>query len=482
MIRWPYLCRLLGLIALGLAVSQCIPLVIALIANDGGTLPLLKAVLLTAGIGGLLSYFFRSESHELSQREALLLVVLVWMTTGVLGGLPFYFSEHFLSFTDAVFECVSGFTTTGASILSSVEALPGSLLFWRAFTHWLGGLGIILLMVAILPLIGAGGMALYQAEFSGAKSEKLKPRLAETVVAFWKIYVAYTVAGFIALRLAGMNSLDASSHTFAALATGGFSNRSISIEAFHSPIIEAILIILMVAGGLSFTQHYRLLVRRTSRVFKDTETWFYLGLLTLATLVLTLNLHKTLSLGILEAARQAAFQVVSIMTATGFSSANFGIWSFFAQFLLLSLMFAGGCTGSTAGGLKSARVVLLLRVVGHQFRTIVHPREVHLIRFNRKTIDEKTIQALLSMVYLAILVNITSSLLLVMTGVDIVTAISGVTACMFNVGPGLGEVGPYSNYGHLHPFAKWVLTFTMIAGRLEFYTFLIIFTPFFWRK
>ncbi len=401
-----------------------------------------------------------------------------------MGALPFYFSPFFHGFVDAVFECVSGFTTTGASILTDVEALPPSLLLWRAFTHWLGGLGIVLLMIAILPWFGAGsgsgGADLFRAEFSGAGSERLKPRLRQTVRALFRIYIGWTIAGIACLMLAGMGCLDAVCHTFAAIATGGYSTRAISVEAFHSAWVELILMALMVLGGMNFYQQYRMLTERKPRSFlADPEIRTYLTLLAVATLAVAASLWSVA--GPLESVRLAAFQVVSVMTATGFSSTNFDGWPPFAQFVLVVSMFAGGCTGSTAGGLKSARVYLLFQVVRARLRTLVRPRMVVAIRQDRRILDEKEVQSALNVVVVAILVHLSCSLLLCASGLDLVSSATAAAATMFNVGPGLASVGPYGNYAHLTDLAKWVLVVNMIAGRLEFLTFFAVFTRPFWR-
>ena len=483
MTHWFGFLRLLGFLILFLALALSLPLLIAFILGDSGFSSLLKATLTTAGLGFFLFWIFQTPPHELTRREGILLVVACWLSASLLGALPFHFSPYFQSFTDAFFESISGFTTTGASVLASVEALPKSLLLWRSFTQWLGGMGIILLGIAILPLIGVGGTQLYRAEFSGARSEKLRPRIAETAIALWKIYAAFTVAGYLALRWAGMGPFDAVCHTLTTMATGGFSTRNESIEAFASPHVEMVIVFFMILAGINFTRHYRFLVeRQPAGFFGDLELRVYGTILAAATLVITLSIFQSSSDPFWEGTRKALFQVVSITTTTGFASTDFEQWSSFAQLLLLALMFAGGCTGSTAGGLKTARLVLLAKVVGRQFRHMVEPRGVFTLRFSNQTVSEVSIQSLLNLVYLSFLVNFASCLLLTLVGIDILTAISAVAAAMFNIGPGLGEVGPTENYGHLPALAKWVLSICMLAGRLEFYTLFALFTPSFWRK
>ncbi|MFQ5928240.1 MAG: TrkH family potassium uptake protein [Acidobacteriota bacterium] len=482
MIRWPNLLQILGFFILALALSTGIVTLFAFIAQDAGSSPLTLATLTAGGLGAFLCLAFRPPPHEFTHREGLLLVIATWVAAGIVGALPFYFSDYFPSFTDACFESISGFTTTGATILGDVEALPRSLLLWRSLTHWIGGMGIILLGIAILPLIGVGGMELYRAEFSGARSEKLTPRVAETALALWKVYLGFSLAEYLCLRWAGMDPFEAVCHTFSTMATGGFSTRNTSIEAFASPTIEGIIIFFMIVAGINFTQHYRLLVeRRPKSLFRDAEVRFYFLLIAAVTTAVALTLSPA-SENFVEAGRLALFQVVSILTTTGFSSANFELWAPFAQLLLLASMFAGGCTGSTAGGLKIARLYLLFRVVGREFQRMVERRGIFAIRFNAEAVSENAIQSLLNLVYLAFLINFAACMALTALGVDVLTAIAAVAASMFNIGPGLGKVGPAENYAHLPFLAKWILGFCMLAGRLEYYTVLVLFTRAFWRK
>ena len=450
---------------------------------NGNPTPFKYACLITAGVGAALFGLFPRPSTELSNREAILLVLLAWISVSAFGGLPFYFSPPFTNFTDAFFEAASGFTTTGATVLADVEALPAAIQFWRCFSHWLGGMGIVLLAIAVLPLLGLGGMQLYRAEFSGAKSEKLKPRVVETVLALWKIYFVLTLLQFAALRWAGMNSFDAICHTFATMGTGGFSTRNASVAAFHSPGIEYVLIFFMLLAGVNFTLQYRLWVEwRPKQFFADSELRFYLSVVLLATLALFASLMWHNGQPPSLAIRHSLFQAVSVVTTTGFVTDNFELWSPLAQLLLLALMFMGGCAGSTAGGLKVSRILLVLKVLGRDFKRLAARRGVFAVRLGDRVIPENVIQNMLNLIYLALLVNFVASLLLASTGVDILTSISSVAATMFNVGPGLGHVGPAGHYGHLPGIAKWILSGCMIAGRLEFYAFFVILTPAFWRR
>jgi trk system potassium uptake protein TrkH len=483
LIRFSAIAYVAGQLCLFLGASMLVPAAWGLVRGGGGVDALLYSAAICFAAGALGRFGLPRPDKDLSQREGLLLVVTAWLCLAFFGGLPFVFSPYFTTFTDAFFEAASGFTTTGATVLSDVEVLSEPVQLWRHFSHWLGGMGIVVLGVAVLPLVGHGGMHLYRAEFSGARSEKLKPRITETAAALWKIYFAFTVVLCLALMGAGMSFFDALCHTFSTLGTGGFSTRTASIAAFDSPLIEYLIIAFMLLAGVSFIQHYRLLVEwRPGRFFRDVEVRGYVLLVLAATAVVSLVLAVQMGYGTERALRTGLFQVASIVTTTGFVTADFELWHPLAQLTLLALMFVGGCTGSTAGGLKVSRLALLARVVDREFKRMVERRGVFSVRLGGEVIPESTIQSLLNLVYLAFVVNFASCLALAAMGVDVLTAISAVAASMFNVGPGLGHVGPSEHYGHLPALAKWVLAADMIAGRLEFYTVLVILTPPFWRK
>jgi len=481
-IRTPVIIHTLGLFLLVLGTIMLI-FAVASFASGGEAHLFGVTCLVASGLGGLGFLRKRKAARDISQREGLLLVCLVWFLLCAVGALPFYLSPHFSSYVDAFFETTSGFTTTGATILEDVEVLPRDLQLWRCMTHWLGGMGIVLLGIAILPVVGIGGMPLYRAEFSGAKSEKLKPRIAETALALWKIYVALTLAEYVALRLAGMSPFDSLCHTFSTLGTGGFSSRTASVAAFNSPLVEYIIIVFMLLAGMNFTRHYRLWVERNpGGLISDLELRFYLYVAAISTLAIAPTLVFGSGYSLSEAFRKALFQVSSILTTTGFVTDNFEAWLPLPQLILLALMFVGGCTGSTAGGLKASRVLLLFKVVGREFRRMVERRGVFAVRFAREVIPEYAIQSLLNMVYLTFVFFFASCLILAACGIDVLSAIAAVSATIFNIGPGLGTVGPAEHYGHLPVLAKWVLSLCMLAGRLEFYTLLIVITPAFWRK
>ncbi len=472
-----------GVFLLLLAGAMALPAAWGWVIGAAGAGAMGQAALITAAAGAALAYWLKPPQTEINRREGILLTVLLWVAGCAFGAIPFLLTPAFESLTDAVFESVSGFTTTGATILPRVEALPPVIQFWRHFTHWLGGMGVVLLTVAVLPLIGAGGMALYRAEFSGARSEKLAPRIAETALSLWKVYAGLSLLEYLLLRLAGMSAFEAACHTFSTLGTGGFSTRSESIGAFASPAVQYIIILFMLLAGINFTMHYRLWVRREGRrFFSDFEVRGYLLILGLTALGVFAALQWGGRLSGEEALRAALFQVASIGTTTGFATADYEQWPPLTHALILALMFVGGCTGSTAGGWKVARVLLLGKIVDRELKRTSSRRGVFAVRAGGETIPEAAIQGLLNLIYLSLFVFLVAMLIVSAAGVDLLTAVSSVAAAMFSIGPGFGTVGPAENYAHLPAVAKWTLSICMIAGRLEFYTLVVVLTPGFWRK
>ena len=444
---------------------------------------LLGASITLLAAGFLLLLGYRRPRRELRLREALVLVVVAWVSTCVFGGLPLWFSPSYPSFVDAVFESTSGFTTTGATVIEDVEGLSRPVNLWRCFSHWLGGMGIILLGLAILPLIGQGGNALYRAEFSGSSAERLRPRVLETARSLWRIYLLLTALEAVCLMTAGMDGFEALCHAFSTLGTGGFSTRTASIAGFDSPLVEYVVVAFMLLGGISFAQHFRLWVEGQARaVLSDYELRAFVATVVVATLAISVDLLTGEEFDLEAGLRTALFQTASILTTTGFVTSDYAQWHPVAQLILVMLMFIGGCTGSTAGGIKVARIVLLLQLIRREFRRVAEPLGVFRIRAGNTVVPDHAICGLLNLVFLALLVMLAASLVLTASGVDLVTALSAVIACQFNVGPGLAGVGPAAHYGDLPVLAKWTLTVCMIAGRLEFYTFLVVLTPVFWRR
>ncbi|MBN2242653.1 MAG: TrkH family potassium uptake protein [Acidobacteria bacterium] len=482
MVHTAGLLHIVGRFLLLLAACMLVPLFFSLSAGEDPA-PFIFAMACTVLAGGFLAFPAGRRNAEPSRRDGILLVFAAWMAAGVFGCLPYCLSPHFPGFTDAFFESTSGFTTTGATILADVEILPRSLQLWRCFSSWLGGMGAVLLGVAVLPLVGTGGMPLYRAEFPGARSEKLTRRIYETARSLWKIYFGLTVADYLALRWAGMGRFDAVCHSFTTVSTGGFSTRNAGIAAFDSPAVEGVLILFMLLAGVNFTLHYRLWAeRRVRRFISDVELRFYLLVAAAAAAVILVCLMARDGYGFASALRHSIFQACSVMTGTGLATDDYGNWSSLPQLILLALMFVGGCTCSTTGGLKASRMLMLAKVIGREFRRMVEGRGVFTIRMGSRSIPEETVQSLLNLCYLVFLANFIFCLLLSLSGIDIISGISAVAACMFNAGPGLGQVGPALNYGSLPALAKWLLSLCMVAGRLEFYAVLVLFTRAFWRS
>ena len=404
---------------------------------------------------------------------------------GLFGALPFWIHGIFPEFTDAFFETVSGFTTTGATVLSAdaVEELSHAFHFWRAFIQWLGGMGIIVLSVAILPMIQVGGYKLYQAEVPGLVKERVMPRIRETAKILWGVYLVITVVEVVLLWIGGMSLFDAVVHSFTTLATGGFSSRGGSVGAYGSVYIEMVIVIFMFLSGANFLLHYRALSGKSVEgYFQDEEFRFYSVVVIVATVFIAVNLVWANGIGVPAALRQAVFQTVSIVTTTGYATEDFGAWPFFSQVVLLSLMFFGGCGGSTGGAMKQARVLLLLKSARAQLRKSLHPQAVIPIHLNGQVVEE----GILGRVQAFFVLYLGSTIILVALctafGLDIISSISAVAATVGNVGPGLARVGPAMYYGALPDTLKWILSAGMIIGRLEVFTVLVLLQPAYWKK
>ena len=474
---------LIGAFAIFLGLSMLFPAVLSFAYREAAAMPIFLSAVLTLGIGGILFLAFKGERVDVSHREGFAITAMAWISAGFFGAMPYLFSGALPHFVDAYFESISGFTTTGASVFTSVENLPHGILFWRSLTHWIGGMGIILLSIAILPILGIGGMQLYRAEATGVgvSSDKLAPRLIEVVKLFGLVYVGITVAALIALIWAGMGPFDAAIHAFGTVATGGFSNKNISVEYYHSPLIEFIIMMFMFISAANFGLHANLL-RRGPRVYwENSEFRFYLGLQLAAIILIVVNLRFSIYDSIASSMRYASFQVVSISTSTGFSSTDFIRWPAFSQLVLLLLMLIGGSTGSTTGGIKCLRVVLLLKQAYKELRHLIHPHAVIPIKLGDRVVPTEVVTGTIGFTFLYIVIFFAVSLAMTFLGLDIVSAISSVAATLGNIGPGLGIVGPLSNFSEIPYIGKWLLVGCMLLGRLEIYTLLILFTPIFWK-
>lgn len=474
--------RILGALLLFLAATLLTPVFFSLYYNDGAWSAFLLSALISACVGGVLYSCCRS-SKDLSLREGFAVVTFGWTVFAVFGALPYFFAGAIVSPLDAIFETMSGFTTTGSTILTEIECLPESLLFWRSLTHWLGGMGIIVLSLAILPMLGVGGMQLFKAEVPGPTADRLKPRIQDTAKMLWGVYFLLTMAETVLLMFGGMTFFDALCHSFATLATGGFSTKNTSIAAYDSSYIDYVITLFMILAGVNFALHFQVLRGRARDLFRSEELRVYLEIIIFATLIIMVfNWYGGIYPGLGENLRYSLFQVSSIITTTGFGTADFELWPVVAQYLLVILMFVGGCAGSTGGGMKVARILLLFKHAQAQVFRLIHPRAIRLVKLGNRPVDREVMQAILGFFALFIGVFVIASMLVAASGMDLVSAGAAVIACLANIGPGLGSVGPVDNFAHVPAFGKTVLIVCMLMGRLELYTVLVLFFPSFWRK
>jgi trk system potassium uptake protein TrkH len=454
----------------------------------GALVALLEAMAASCGIGIGLFVIGRTASNTFYQREALALVGSAWLWVAAVGALPYLFGG-IVGPVDAYFESMSGFTTTGSTIFVDIEAVPKSLLFWRSFTHWLGGMGIVLLFIAVLPYLGAGGKQLFRSESSGPSPAGLRPRIKDTAKVLYRIYLLLTAAGIVALMVAGMSFYDALCHTFGALATGGFSPRQASIGAFDSLGIELISMFLMISGGINFALYFAVLGGNWKAPFKDAEWRVYVSLLCIAVILVTLNLlfgtwanpeaYVDYSPG--EALRYSAFQVVSIATTTGFATADFDAWPHFSRILLIMLMIVGGSAGSTSGGMKIVRVLMLAKMAYWRLEHTFRPKTVRAIRISGLVIDKSVQESTQNFFVLYVAWFVGGSLFMASLGLPLETAVSSIAATVNGVGPGLQIIGPVLDFHTIPAVGKLFLSLTMAVGRLELFTLLVLFVPAFWR-
>ncbi len=434
---------------------------------------------------GVLSYpFLRKINKNLGKKESYLVVSLTWVTFSLFGALPFYLSGAIPSFTNAFFETMSGFTTTGASILDDIEALSHGLLFWRSITQWLGGMGMIVLGVAILPLLGIGGMQLFVAEVPGPTPDKLHPRIKGTALRLWGIYILFTVIETILLVLGGMTWFDAVNHSFTTMATGGYSTKQLSVAYYTSPYIQYVISLFMFIAGMNFTLSFFALKLNVKKLIYNEEFKWYFLITVITTLVLSIFLYFNYeNNGQFEPVfRSVLFQVISIVTTTGYATYDYTLWPYFAVFIMFILMFVGGSAGSTGGGPKVMRVLVLIKNSYFEFRRILHPKGVIPVRYNKRAIDTKTIATIQAFFVVYVLTFLGGSIAMSLFGLDTDTAMGSVIACLGNIGPGIGEVGPSNNFLFIPDGGKWLLSFLMMIGRLELFTVLVLFTPFYWKK
>jgi trk system potassium uptake protein TrkH len=481
MINYKAVLNILFALLIFLCASLIIPALIALFYDDGDFWSFVITIngTLLVGIPG---YFMTRHNTELHLKEGFLIVSSGWILFALIGALPFKISGFIPSYTDAFFETMSGFTTTGASILNNIEALPHGLLFWRSFTHWLGGMGIILLSLAILPLLGIGGMQLFKAEVPGPTPDKLTPRIKHTAELLWGVYVFISLVEAVLLKIAGMDWFDAFCHTFGTMATGGFSTKNASIGHYNSALIDYIIVIFMIIAGMNFTLHYRALRGKPLLYFKDREAIFFLIVIFIAIIFICIDVFPSTYNNFSEGIQKSTFQVVSIITTTGYGTADYEQWRFSSHVILFILMFMGGCAGSTGGGMKIIRSLILIKFGLNEIKRLIHPQAVLPVRVGNMAISREIVTNVAGFFLLYITLFVVGIIVMSGLGLNFETSFGSVAATINNIGPGLGDVGPTDNYSQIPVFGKWFLSFLMLAGRLEVFTVLILFTPSFWRK
>ncbi|SHJ49380.1 trk system potassium uptake protein TrkH [Pseudozobellia thermophila] len=464
------------------------------IYSDGATLGIALAAITSMFVGTLAMFYTRDHKKQVKRKEGYIIVSFGWVVMSVSGMLPYLFSGAIPSVTNAFFETISGYTTTGASILDDIESLPEGLLFWRSLTHWIGGMGIIVLAIAILPLLGIGGMQLFAAEAPGPSADKLHPRITDTAKRLWLIYVGYTLAETILLKLAGMSFFDAINHSLATLSTGGFSTKNLSVAYWNDqPLIQYIIILFMFLAGTNFVLSYFAFKGKVQRILMDEELKFYTGFIVSFTIIAALvvyfkadvaisDYHPMVLGGAESAFRHVLFQVVAVVTTTGFVTADFTSWTPFLSVFFFGLMFLGGSAGSTAGGIKVMRHILIIKNGLLEFKRTLHTSAIIPVRYNGKTVKEQIVYNVIAFFVLYMLLFIIGALGLGAMGMDFVTSIGGAASSLGNVGPAFGTLNPVSNFNGLPDIGKWWCGFLMLAGRLELFTVLILFTPYFWKR
>ncbi|MBR0463879.1 MAG: TrkH family potassium uptake protein [Clostridia bacterium] len=475
--------KLVGSVMLVEAALLLLPLFVSLVTKSGDQMSFVITILLTA-LCGMSLRAIKTPDDTLNAREGCAIVALSWLALSFFGALPFWISGSIPSLLDAFFETVSGFTTTGATILTDVEALPKGLLFWRSLTHWAGGMGVLVLSLAILPKMGGRSIYIMRAESSGPSTEKLVPRVGQTAKILYKLYIGASVVLFIALLICGCNWYDSFIHMFGAAGTGGFSNYAASVAHLNNPAAEIILGVFMVLFGINFSIYYFLFHRNWKMLRQNSEWKVYLSVVAAATIVIAVNI---LSLPRFQghfghALRASFFQVSSIMTTTGYATEDFNLWPQLSRVILLLLMMIGGCAGSTAGGLKVIRLQLLFKCAIRDISRTIHPRSVSVIKLEKRAVDEKVISGVQGYFFISIAIVCLSSVVVALDGFDFETTLTSVMATFFNIGPGLSLVGPTGSFAMMSPLSKLVLTFDMLLGRLEIFPLLMMFAPETWRK
>jgi len=472
--------KVLGYILLIIALSMLPPLVIAFITGEGDFL----AFLISMGITGVTGFGLTRipiKKNVIKIKEGLAIVTLGWLFASVFGALPFYLSGSIPNIVDALFETVSGFTTTGATIVRDVEALPKGILFWRSFSHWIGGMGILVVAVAVLPMMGSGGFHVFKAESPGPVADKIVPRIKDTAKILYATYIIITLTEFILLIFGGMTPFESIVHTFGTLGTGGFSTRNGSIGAFNSSYIVIVITVFMIMAGTNFSLYYDLIKGKWRDVIKNSELRLYLGIIAVSVVAITIDTNLSFYHNWFEAFKHSFFQTSSIITTTGYTTTDYEQWSTFSQGILFVLMFVGGSAGSTGGSIKVMRILVLIKLLKRELTKILHPRAVLSVRVGGQPVTDDTLLNISSFFMLYMLIFAFGSIIISLEGIGLVGAASAVAATLGNIGPGFEFIGPTQTYADFSVFSKLLLSFFMLLGRLELFTVIALLTPKFWK-
>lgn len=469
---------LLGIVG----VTLIVPLMTAVFCDEKNLIPFyLFPMLLSIAFFIIVNLLFRKHKIKLSIHSTFIIVAAAWIFTSLFGAIPFWTSGCIPSFTDSFFESVSGFTTTGATILSEIESLPRSMNLWRCMTHWLGGMGIVALTVALLPLLGVGGFQLIKAETTGPEKSKITSKITTTAKMLWLIYVVLTAIQTVLLMLCGMDFIDSLCHAFATLGTGGFSTRNASVGSYNSVSIDIICTIFMFLAGINFSLFYFAVTRKTDEIKENSELKAYVGIVLVSIIVISLCIRSVYG-SFLSALRYSAFQTVSIITTTGFATADYTLWPYSAQFVIFMLFFIGACSGSTGGGIKVIRWVILFKQVNNETKRMLHPHGVFNIRLNNRPGRKDIVFNVTAFFTVYLALTFLTTFIGCFSGLDILSSFSGSLSMIGNIGPAFGKLGPSFNYGFIPSYLKWFYSFAMLAGRLELYTMIMFFLPSYWKK
>ena len=475
--------RIIAVVLLIIAFFMIFPIIFAFQFRELKIIPsFLIPMSIAAAVSLLIFIICRNPVRRVTTRDGFFLVTASWLAASLIGALPFFLSGAIPDFTEAFFETMSGYTTTGASILTDIEALPKSLLFWRSLTHWLGGMGIVVLTSAILPLLGIGAYRIMKAEAPGPTFDKITPKITLTAKYFWAIYLFFTVAETVLLMAGGMNLFDALTHTFGTLATGGFSPKAASVGHYGSAFIDVVITVFMIVAGINFALYFWIVTGNFRRIFSNVEMKTYLLIFVVATSIVALSLYRRTYAGFGTSLRYAGFQTASILTTTGYVTTDYELWPELAQAVLFCLMFVGGCAGSTGGGIKVIRIITMVKLAVSEMRFLSHPQGVFSVTIGKQNIDKDVIHTVAAFLFLYVAMLVCISLVVASSGSTILTSFSAALVTLGNIGPGFGKVGPSGNYAHFPAYVKWVLSFAMLAGRLELYTVLVLLRPKTWRS